>query len=246
MIRWIPAVTLGCLALPGLSFADVLFADSTFLTANYPTVFSFTRNDSTPGQAGTISDGSGPAQCACGDPGTGLQTIFTITAAGNTNVEMDVGVINPGFVYDPGTEGALQFVSDSIDASESNSNPGFPPEDQFEIFIQQGSNFFYDPGSFFPGGGFNLLSSTNLSSAAFNQIKSDGTTDFTSHPDFNGSPLEFGLLIVGGVLDAPANTETLIYDNLTLDLTPTPEPMTLLLAGATLAGLGLRSRSRRQ
>jgi|SRR5579864_1162578 len=246
MTRCIPVAILGCLALPGFSLADIVFTDATFLTGNYPTAFSFTHNDSTPGQIGTISDGAGPAQCACGDPGTALQTIFTISAAGNTNVQMDIGVINAGFVYDPGVQGTLLSVSGSVDESDNNSNPGFPPLDEFQIFIQQSGNFFYDNGSFISGSsGFNLLTSTNLNASAFDRIKPDGTTDFASHPDFNGAAMEFGLLILGGVLDAPANTETMVYDNLTLDLTPVPEPGSLLPVSAALAAIALLARTRR-
>jgi len=219
--------------------------DGTFATADYPTAFSFVSNDTTPGQTGTVSDGSGPAQCAaCGDPGNALQTIFTITAAGNTTVLMDIGVINAAFFYDPGTMGALQFVSGSADVSESNSNPGFPNEGQFQILIEQGANFYRSMDAFFVGNGFNHLSLNNLAAGSFDQLENNGSFDASSHPDFNGGEMEFGLYMIGGVLGAPANTETLVYDNLTFDLAPTPEPASLLLTAPALAALALEIRRR--
>jgi hypothetical protein len=231
------------LALPASSLASVIYTDATFPTASYPVLFSFNLNDTTAGQMGTVSDGAGPAQCAsCGNPGQALQTIFTTTASNIvTTAIMDVGVINSAFSYDPSVMGPLMFVSGSMDASDSNSNIGYPSEGSFNILIEQGGNFYFSE-LFVNGTGFNTLSQTNLTAASFRQIMSNGFQNPSSHPNFNSGVMDFGLYMTSGALNSPSNTETITYDNLNLTLTSAPEPGSLCPAGVALAGLALLRR----
>jgi hypothetical protein len=168
---------------------------------------------------------------------------MTVTAAGNTSTTLEAGVINSAFTYTPGAQGALWNITTSIDESDANSAAGYSDTDVYELLIEQDSNYYYGFVNDVTGSGFQLLSASNLAASNFDQFNtSTGATTATSHPNFSGDTMEFGLLIVGGSEFSPANTETLIYDNLSLTLATVPEPSSLLLMGAALAGLTLLRR----
>jgi hypothetical protein len=239
--RLVFCAALACVALPASLFATITYTDTSFPTASYPAAFTYISNDSTGGQIGSVSDGSGPAQCAsCGDPGQALETVITVTAPGDTSTTLEVGVINSAFTYTPATHGALWTITTSIDESDANSAGGYSDTDVYELLIEQDANYYYGLVNDITALGFELLSASDLVASNFDQFNtSTGVTTATSHPNFSGDTMEFGLLIVGGSVFAPANTETLIYDNLSLSLTTVPEPSSLFLMGAALAGLTL-------
>lgn len=232
-----------CVALPGLSFGSVVYTDSTFGFTPWSTAFDLVVNTT-----GTVSDGGGPAQCAsCGDPGQAMQTVFTASGAPEITADEYVGVLNSTFTYNPAAAGsALMSLSASADVSDSESNVGYSDDDQFAILIEQGGNYYFDQ-TFLTATGFNLVSLTNVTASSFWQINpATGAYTPTSHPNFAGTTMEFGLYMLGGTIFAPATTDTLIYDNLSLTLTSVPEPASLLLVGGALAGLAFLRGKRRQ
>jgi hypothetical protein len=237
--RFACSAILACVALPASLFASVTYTDSTFATASYPTVFTYIDNIT-----GTVSVTSGPAQCtSCGDPGNALEAIFNWGGAPEVNATLVLGVINSAFTYDPSTQGALWNISTSIDASEANTM-GYPPDPYYFLLIEQDSNYYYGLVNFDSNqSGFQLLSATGLVALNFAQFNpSTGVTTSSSNPNFNGDTMEFGLYMIEGALFAPANSATLTYDNLTLQLNSVPEPSSLFLMAAALAGLTLLRR----
>jgi len=227
-------------ALPASLFASVTYTDSTFATGSYPTAFTYISDIT-----GTVSVTSGPAQCSsCGDPGDALETVFNWGGASEVNATLVLGVINSAFTYDPSTQGALWNITTSIDASVSNTNVGFPPDPYYYLLIEQDSNYYYGLVNFDSNeSGFQLLSATALVASNFDQFNpSTGVTTSSSNPNFDGDTMEFGLYMIEGALFAPGNNATLIYDNLTLQLNSVPEPSSLFLMGAALAGLTLLRR----
>lgn len=225
--------------LPASLFASVTYTDTTFATASYPAAFTYISDTD-----GTVSVTSGPAQCtSCGDPGDALEAVFNWGGASEVDATLVLGVINSAFTYNPGTQGALWNITTSIDASEANT-AGFHPDPYYYLLIEQDSNYYYGLVNFDSNeSGFQLLSATALVASNFDQFNpSTGITTSSSNPNFDGDTMEFGLYMIEGALFAPANTATLVYDNLTLQLTSVPEPSSLFLMGAALAGLTLLRR----
>ncbi len=156
-------------ALPSLAFAETVFITTGDISGAY-------------------------SQCAsCGNPGQALSTTFN--ARGTS--DMDVGLLNTGFVYTPSTQGGIALIDASVDNSTSPI--------------------------------FNI--SANLLASDFDQIApTTGVTTSTSHPNFAGDTMEFGLIVSDGSITLPLFTQTIIYNNLAIDLFPTP---------AALAGLAI-------
>jgi hypothetical protein len=226
-------------AFPRLAAADVMFTDGAFNLGNYTNPFTV--------QSGPISDAI--SQCAaCGDPGQALSAVFTLTTSGSATSNLDIGLLNTGFIYTPSGEGAIGRVNASVSDSTS-AIPGVSSYDVFMPLIEQDGSFFETTMLGGPGDtGFVNLSAT-LAASDFVQI--DTTTGAIipgSHPDFTGDTMQFGIVVTDGSIALPSFTQTIVYDNLAFDLLPAPEPGSVVLCAAPLIGLigfaGIR-RSRR-
>lgn len=232
-LRILPALT-GLLVLPGLSSGGVIYFDNTFSNSNYSTAFTYTYEGS--GTIGAI----GPAQCAtCGEGGgDGLSTTFFI-AGSETDTDMEIGYLNNGFVYDPSTSGAITSLFVSADNDTTITLNGLSIEDIFEPLIEQDGNYYVYTGLFTTSNGdFQTLSGT-LSASDFAQFNpTTGASNPSSNPNFSGDPITFGLVIQGGSIALPGNNQTSVYNNLEFAVNA-PEPATLPLIGAALAGLAL-------
>jgi hypothetical protein len=141
-----------------------------------------------------------------------------------------VGFINNTFSYNPQTQGATGSIDVSVDKKiitniPVNSSTVF--NNTFRPLIEQDGTFFLAaiPGPTFNGGAtrWNTISQNGLQATDFTQFNfSTGTFD-TTHPDFDGDQMLFGLgqLTQFGVSHVAFKA---IYDNLTFRINPAPDP----------------------
>jgi hypothetical protein len=249
MIRW-KAISLfiAVLCLSSASaFADTVFTDGTFNPANYTTTPPFTSDSSVSLAAG---------QCAsCGNPGNGLQIVG---ATNGTAASVGVGVteilfVNSTFSYDPGTQGAINSISASVDKNLTSSYPGSvsgPIGNTFRPLIEQ-DGIYYLAAISGPGitsgmtTGYNTISQSGLVAANFVEFNPATDTFLSGNPNFGGDVMLFGLGQIFGVPEAPGVPSSLTadYDNLNLVIS-TPEPTSLMLMALGLTGLFAVSRRR--
>jgi hypothetical protein len=233
------------LAFPScLSFAGTIYTDGTFNLANYTT---FTYSGSNVGTVGGVT-----TQCAsCGNPGNALST--TVTTTGDAETQLDLGYLNTTFLYNPSTQGAVTSITVSIDNVTLLLNlPGEPTVfDNFLPLIEQDGNYYYDnltSGPYANPGDANYVTiSATLTAANFDQFNATtGVTTTSSHPNFAGDQMEFGLIVYEQfVAPVPGFNELIENDNLTFNVSAAPEPATFALTSAALAALGLFISRRR-
>jgi hypothetical protein len=224
-------------ALPAVSLADTIYSDGTFNLSNYTNPFTY--------QNGPISGVY--FQCSsCGDPGQALSTTVTLTTATSASSNLDIGLLNSNFIYNPAVQGTVLSVNASVDSSTSISLD-VSEYNSFDPLIEQDGSFYYAQLLSGPGNsGFVNLAST-FSASSFVQFDPiTGLTNSGSHPNFAGDPMDFGIMISSGSIALPSFTQTLVYDNLSFDITAIPEPASLLLVGAVLAGLAVLRRRERE
>jgi PEP-CTERM motif len=224
------------------AFANVVFTDSTFDLANYTASPVFTS----PGITLTYD------QCAsCGNPGLGLQLIasFSLDSVGDAAV----GLANTTFSYDPLTQGAIASINASVDKDLTDNYP-FPATfgNTFHPLIEQDGNLYIasipGPGGTTPGStGYNTISRSGLIATDFEEYDFTTGSFVAAFPNFAGDPMLFGLAQIFSTGTAfAAYTSEADYDNLQLTIvTAVPEPGSIFLLGAGIAGLvGLRRRTR--
>jgi hypothetical protein len=82
--------------------------------------------------------------------------------------------------------------------------------------------------------GFLALSATGVTASAFNLFDfATGITDSSTHPNFAGDPMLFGLGFSPGPATIAGDIATATYDNLSITIPSVPGP----IAGAGLPGL---------
>jgi hypothetical protein len=226
------------LILPSFALADTIFSDGTFNLADYTNPFTCTTES-----GGTIS--GAVSQCTtCGDLGPALQTVVTVTTASNATTALDIGELNSNFLYDPSTQGALAWIRASVDNSTS-IDVAVAEYNLFDPLIKQDGNYYIAQVFSGPGNtGFQPLAS-RLYASNFEQFDPlTGTVNPAANPNFGGDAMEFGIMIPSGSIALPSFTQTVVYDNLSFDLVPTPDPASWVLMGTALVGLALVRRRR--
>jgi PEP-CTERM motif len=229
------------------AFADTVFADGTFNSADYTSTALFTSDSSVSLTAG---------QCAsCGNPGNGLQLVGasngTVAASGVGTAE--ILFVNTTFSYDPSTQGAINSISASVDKDLTSSYAGSSSSvigNTFRPLIEQ-DGIYYLAAISGPGissgmtTGYNTIAQSGLVAADFVEFDPATDTFLTGIPNFDGDTMLFGLGQVFGLPEAPGSPSSLTadYDNLNLAISA-PEPSTLLLAALGLLGLFVVSRKR--
>jgi len=241
---------LAAMSLLGISTAaaDVIFTDANFTDfGSYTQVYTPLMNE-------TIT----PSQCAsCGSPGAALQILINVGDTTTTTANGIVGLINPAFSYDPGTQGSIAAINASIFKDLTLTPPpagvAYSFGYSFIPLIEQDGNFYFStisgPELVSPNTttGFNTISASGLTANDFDQLDFATGTFSTNHPNFSGDPILFGLAAgLTNVNGGPTFGSTSIAQDLSIQVVTTPEPSTLLLLGGLVPVWGvLRRRHRR-
>ncbi|MEM7147522.1 MAG: hypothetical protein AAF591_20570 [Verrucomicrobiota bacterium] len=196
--------------------AGVTFMDGTFANANWNlNVVSTSGGSITAGQVG-----------AGGNPGSYrlVTNSGTIPPAGS--VFLAAYHLNPSFVYDPGAMGAIDTISWSIDYQNFSSGQAL------QLGFQQGGSFFATTSVFVTTG-----SGTGSWFPHAQGPLMEG--DFGGAPDFSatGAPITFGFRTANS---GQLGTFEVGYDNISITVTPVPEPRGVLLVLLASMRLGLR------
>jgi len=217
--------------------ADVVFSDNTFDPGNYDATSTYLENSNVSITA---------SQCAsCGDPGSALQFAATSVDTSGATLNMWLGLVNTTFAYDPLTQGAIASLSASVDLNAMTNIFGTFTTG-FELLIQQDGIYYrystsgptFTAGAGGGSSGYSTVSTSDLSAANFVEINfATGTTDTSSHPDFDGDPMLFG--IVDQIHLSRPYTFTEDYDNLSIDIQSVPEPASLALYCMGLIALAM-------
>jgi hypothetical protein len=210
------------------AFADT-FKDSTFNLANY-TGINY-RSD----PAISISS----SQCAtCGTSASKALHILT-TYPAETNLLLMEGFINTTFTYNPSLQGVISSISSSVDKYYIFRSGGTFTSNFFRPMILQDGNYYMAaiPVSVTPGV-YNNGSASGLLATDFQLFDFlTGAFNSSSHPNFSGDTMEFGLAnrITNTFTTADGNITN--YDNYSLTVASVPEPSALLLMAFGLVAL---------
>jgi hypothetical protein len=227
---------MACLGGVQCAVAGVVFADGTFNLADYDvSVYQ------TGGAAIAVQQ-----TMTGGNPDAALQ-VLTRAPTDGAPLRSREYLINPTFLYDPRTSGAISGISFSTDNYGMLSDGSRANWEAQLLILQDSELYIYQAslpavfGSWVTGGG------SNLQAADFNLL-TDLTgrgVDTSRHPDFAGGSLLFGISV--GYAPGVANglTWDRRVDNLRIDVSAVPEPGTLLLVVTGMLVLLRRSRTSR-
>lgn len=225
-------VVAGSLAMPAT--ASVVFTDNTFNLADY-TIDTFQSGGATVDITQTLTSGN---------PGSALQIITNVPAHSSTFFATQY-FLNSSFLYNPGTQGAIQsidFISDTyVGTSASLIARGDAP------ILFQGGNYYINSISLATVNGTWLTGSVNGLQATDFSLVTDLLTLATNasiNPDFTSGMIQFGA--IAGVFDqgTAATTWDGRRDNLSYTVNAVPIPAAVWLFGSGL--LGLVSMARRK
>ncbi len=226
--------------------ADVVFTDN-----NFNDFGSYTQT-----LGPVVNETVTPSQCPiCGSPGAALQIVFNVGDTTSSTATGSLGLINPGFSYNPGTQGPAQSIDASIFKEVNLTPPPNVPAYSFNYtfvpLIEQDGKFYLSvisgPMLSSPNTttGFNTLSAPGLTAADFNEYDFATGTLSPNHPNFSGDVMSFGLFSgVTNISGGPAFGLTAVYQDYSVAVV-TPEPSLLLLLAGMLPVFGVMQRRRK-
>lgn len=197
-----------------------------------------------------------------------MQFIVNFASAGTASAL--AAFVDNSLSYDPSTQGDISSLAASVqhDYTASNfysptSGPGSLSfvSGALPLIVQDGTIYIY---SFLPGPNLNFsfngttpaggttgyvtVSGAGLTAANFDSLDLSTNTIGTAHPNFSGDTMQFGLLEFDSLNFTNATNASVTFesdfDALKYDITPTPEPSTLLLLGMGLLAVGILSRGK--
>jgi hypothetical protein len=195
------------------------FSDTEFDLANY-TISTFQTG-------GAVID---IAQNAlAGNPGATLIVATATPATGGTTFYSREYFLGRSFTYDPASEGAIGSVSWSLDVSFQALSAGFNLVSLGAgIVVSQAGNL-YVSGAALPlrQGVFQTAQAGGLAASAFDLVTNltTGATNAALHPNFAAGAMQFGTL-AGLYISpgSPAHRALVKADNLSISISPVPEP----------------------
>jgi hypothetical protein len=220
------------------------FSDGTFNLGNY---------SASPAYSADPSASIAYSQCAtCGDPDQALQFIATFTSAAVGTPETSQGLVNILFAYNPSTQGDITSIGTSVDKNIFTDASGTAFGNTYHPTIEQDGVFYVASiaGSTFdgpntPGGTGYTVFSGDLTASDFLSYDFAAGISGLANPNFDGDTMLFGLTQMSGI-ESETGTLTTQYDNLDFTITNNvPEPFTLSLFGAGLAGAAALRRRKK-
>lgn len=190
---------------PLTASADIVFSDNTFDLSNY-TINTYQTGGASISTSQTLTKGN---------PGAALQSVISEPFLLNLFYTTQI-VLNDSFIYDPGTQGAIQSIDASGDSFVNLQNA--PLSDRFGIaIILQNGNYYASVITSPPiNGVWQSYSLPGLVASDFDLVIDPlrQITDPTSHPDFTSGVMQFGAAIVTYSATDTLPTWELRIDNL--------------------------------
>lgn len=228
-MHWVLAiltVITSALAMPAT--ASTVFADDTFDLTGY-TIQTF--------QSGGASINTSQILTG-GNPGAAVQALHTVPTHSST-FYISQYLMNSSFVYDPGTQGAIDTIDFLGDAYVLMS-PGPLTASGIAAILSQGGDYYVHWVSIpIVNNSWQTGSQNGLLATDFNLVNNllTGATDSTSHPDFTSGNIQFGLFLGEWTTGTVAQNWDLRLDNISYTVNAVPIPAAVWLFGSGLLAL---------
>lgn len=208
--------------------ASTVFSDSTFDLANY-VIGTFQSGGATINTFQTLTEGN---------PGAALQSIISEPPVTTPFFTTQL-IINSTFNYDPGSQGAIQSIDVSGDLFINLQNLALPISFAAPIISQNGNDYAGSIDALIQNNAWQSGSESGLLSTDFVLVTDPlmQTTDPTSHPDFNGGNIQFGVVIFTASDTSNQPVWDIRIDNLSFTVNAVPVPPAVWLFGSGLLGL---------